>query len=114
MAFTFKQLQTEQKEWSAHNFPNRESYMPLLGVIEEVGELAHAHLKGEQSIRYTEDEVFLKKKDAIGDILIFLADYCTTNGLDMQEAIEDTWIKVKQRDWIKNPVSANKDIEGSI
>lgn len=37
-------LQAEQAEWSARNFGPHEAWQPLLGMIEEVGELAHAHL----------------------------------------------------------------------
>lgn len=97
-----RQLQNEQKEWSDHNFPNRTNYHPLLGAIEELGELAHAHLKDEQKIRTNEDH-FNNKVDAVADIIIYLCDYCTLNGIDIQGALEITWERVKQRDWIKYP-----------
>lgn len=35
-------LQAKQEAWSIRNFPNRNPDHPLLGVIEEVGELAEA------------------------------------------------------------------------
>lgn len=111
---TFKQLQEEQREWVAHNFAGRKPYMPLLGVAEECGELCHAHLKGEQGIRYTPEVVLAKKKDAVGDILIYLADYCSANDIDLEECVTYTWGKVKQRDWIKNPMNANTLVEGSL
>ena len=97
-----RKLQQEQKEWSNYNFSNRTNYQPLLGIVEEVGELAHAHLKFEQNVRINEDHL-AKKKDAIGDIVIFLSDYCTMNNIDFQEAVELTWNDVKTRDWIKYP-----------
>ena len=50
---TFKQLQKEQIEWSARNFPDNEPWMPLLGIQEEVGELSHSFLKSAQGIRGT-------------------------------------------------------------
>lgn len=40
-----RKLQEEQKPWVKHNFGDRPSWMPLLGAVEELGELAHAHLK---------------------------------------------------------------------
>lgn len=98
----FKQLQEEQKPWVEHNFPGRPSYVPLLGAVEEMGELSHAHIKGVQNIRHTPEEIAAKKRDAIGDVIIYLADYSTAEGIDMQEAVEAAWNEVKQRDWKKN------------
>lgn len=79
------------------------SYRPLLGVVEEVGELCHAHLKNEQGIRGTPEEWEAKKKDAIGDVLIYLLDYCSREGLDVEECLETAWAEVSQRDWIRFP-----------
>ena len=107
---TFRTLQQEHREWSARNFPNKKHHEPLLGVMEEVGELAHAHLKAAQGIRGTEEEHSEKAKDAIGDIVIFLSDYCTESGYDFQRIIETVWDEVKQRDWRKNPVDADKKV----
>src|SRR5688572_7611302 len=100
--FTFRRLQHEVGEWSRRNFPNNMPHHPLLGLTEEVGELAHSHLKLEQGIRGTESEHILGKMDAVGDILIYLADYCSRNNIDMQETIEHTWRMVQKRDWQKN------------
>lgn len=98
-------LQKEQKEWSDKNFTkNIGSYRCLLGIIEEVGELAHAHLKNEQGIRVNEDHK-AKKIDAIGDIVTYLAGYCNDNGIDLEKAVSDTWSEVKKRDWTKNKVN---------
>jgi hypothetical protein len=50
--FDLRKFQQEQKDWSKRNFPTQNTpYRPLLGVMEEVGELSHAHLKAEQGIR---------------------------------------------------------------
>lgn len=53
-----------------------------------------------------------KGKDAVGDIIIFLADYATARGWDLQEIIEQTWAKVKQRDWQANPQNGNESLAG--
>jgi len=103
-----KQLQEEQRPWVKHNFPGRKPYFPLLGVMEEVGELAHAHLKAEQGIRGSTEELNAKAQDAIGDIVVFLADYCSANGYDFQEIIEQVWAEVKERDWKANPNNADE------
>ena len=86
-------------QWSRSNFGDQPSYLPLLGVAEETGELCHAHLKGEQGIRHTPTEVRALKIDAIGDIIIYLADYCEREGISLAEAVEKTWEVVEKRIW---------------
>lgn len=120
---TFRQLQDEHRVWADRNFPDNKPHSPLLGVAEELGELAevviltsvvgrlaHSHLKSEQGIRGNKEQHASKAKDAIGDMIIFLSNYCTRNGYDMQEIIETAWSEVKQRDWNKNPVDADKKV----
>jgi len=98
----FREFQDEVAEWGDRNFPKSTPYQPLLGLAEEVGELSHAHLKGEQGLRHTPLEIHRMKKDAVGDILIFLAHYCHKNNFDLQDCKDMVWEQVKQRDWIKN------------
>lgn len=71
----WQQLIKERDEWVAHNFPNPQIPKPqesILGVIEEIGELSHAHLKGLQSIRGTQEQHDADAKDAIGDATVYL------------------------------------------
>ena len=104
-----KQLQSEVAEWSNRNFPNNQPHQPLLGVGEEVGELMHAHLKMEQGIRGPADRLYVEKCDAVGDILIYLADYCERNKIDMEAAVDDAWAIVKRRDWTKDKINGTQD-----
>lgn len=65
----------ERDEWIAHNFPDNELPKPqesILGLIEEIGELAHSHLKELQHIRGTDEEHQANAKDAIGDATVYL------------------------------------------
>lgn len=111
---TFEQLQNEVAEWANRNFGNKEkidlnkdgtrpAWHPLLGVSEEAGELCHAYLKMQQKIRGGTEVHIDEARDAVGDIMIYLADFCALMGFDMQEIIEDTWGQVQKRDWEKNP-----------
>lgn len=93
-------LQFEQNEWSLRNFPDQKPYQCLLGAVEELGELAHAHLKLEQKIRLEENHL-AKKRDAIGDIIIYLAGYCSHMGFNFAECVSQAWDEVKKRNWIK-------------
>ena len=111
---TFKQLQDEQRPWVSYNFPGRESYYPLLGALEELGELAHAHLKNLQKIRGTSQEHLDAKADAVADAIIFLSDYCSAEGIDLQETMEKTWEKIQQRDWVSDPLNGNVDVDTHI
>lgn len=98
-------LQEQHRLWVEHNFPGQKQHEPLLGLVEEVGELAHAHLKHEQGIRGLNDQdlAFVKKMDAVGDIVIYLASYCTANAIDLDDAVEAAWDEVQKRDWVANP-----------
>jgi NTP pyrophosphatase (non-canonical NTP hydrolase) len=83
-------------------FHPQQPWQPLLGVGEEVGELNHAFLKRSQGIRGTADQHTEKMKDAVGDIMVYLAGFCIAEGLDMGECVEKAWSEVSQRDWNKN------------
>jgi len=96
------EFQKEVKGWADHNFPDGEPWEPLVGAMEELGELSHAHLKEHQSIRI-ETNYFLDKQDAIGDIIVYLADYCNRNGLDLEWCVSSAWKVASSRDWIKYP-----------
>lgn len=79
----------ERNEWVAHNFPQSKLPNPqesILGVIEELGELSHAHLKELQGIRGTNEEHQANAKDAIGDITVYLLGVMNHNQLVPDEA----------------------------
>ena len=100
---SIRAMQAAHKVWLDHNFPNQQPHDGLLGISEEVGELCHAHLKGQQGIRHTPEQIEELKFDALGDIFIFMLSYCNTNEIQLADAIEDTWTKiVSRRDWITN------------
>ncbi len=100
---TLTELQEELVPFQKNNFPNRENWEPLVGLTEEVGELSHAFLKAHQNIRGTKDEYRIEAMDAVGDILIFLADFCNAAGYDMQRCLDNTWAVVRHRTWVAIP-----------
>jgi NTP pyrophosphatase (non-canonical NTP hydrolase) len=104
--FGLRRLQDEQKPWVAKNFGvegRRRWQHPFMGVVEEVGELSHALLKQEQGIRGTRAEHEEAAQDAVGDIVVYLADLCTSRGWSFADIVETVWAQVKQRDWTKDP-----------
>lgn len=100
-------VQEELKPWQDHNFPGRPSWVPLLGIQEEAGELAHAYIKRHQGIRNTENHE-ANIRDAVADLIVFLCDFCNAEGINLEEELVKTWNQVKQRDWKKNPNSAHE------
>jgi NTP pyrophosphatase (non-canonical NTP hydrolase) len=103
--FTLQQLQEENRPWTFKNFgKDREPWQPLLGIIEELGELASAHhsycallirnvpdlepfMRSEEEIDQEETEAFRflnvqqafkagnEVLDAIGDVTVYAADF---------------------------------------
>ena len=102
-SIALQDTQYEVGEWANHNFPNHHAYQALLGMMEELGELTHAHLKAEQNIRGSARKHKEAAKDAIGDLIIYLLHYCTKMDYDLATIIADTWNEVRKRDWIQYP-----------
>ena len=92
-------------DWQDANFPGADPYQSLLGMMEELGELAHAHLKGVQGIRHTENEIREMKIDALGDILIFMIHYANQHDLSLIDCLERAWKQVKSRNWKERPLT---------
>ena len=64
----------------------------LLGMFEEMAEMLRGMYKGDDS----------DVSDAIGDTMVFFADFCARNSRSLDEKFIETWDKVKLRDWKKN------------
>lgn len=103
LKINIEKLQAELLEWEMKNFGEQDSSTGFMGMVEELGELSHAILKSRQGIRQDGTDFELKKKDAIGDIFIYMASYCNSEGYSLSELILNTWKEVKKRDWKENP-----------
>jgi NTP pyrophosphatase (non-canonical NTP hydrolase) len=113
-------IQNLAAHWNRVNFGGHfgTGYRNLLGLSEEVGELCHAHLKGEQGIRHTPEEILSKKKDAIGDIVIFLCNYCDSQNISLEECVYISWKEIENRKYNKavtpQSVAAVEFVEGEM
>lgn len=116
---SLREIQQEIGEWSRRNFGDQVSkstgqvlgsLSPLLGVQEELGELCHVVLKRHQGIRgYDDDAKYqAERDDAMADIMVYLCDYASREGVDLEAVLTMTWNKVKSRDWTKRPQDANQ------
>ena len=100
MSIDLREVEVEHQRWVLRNFGDHQSIDPMLGLVEEVGELAHAMLKRKQGIR---DVTQADLVDACGDIAIYLMDICHCEGFTLGEAIGSAWSEVSERDWIRFP-----------
>ena len=95
---TLRDLQAEHAVWAQQNYPDETELGAFLGLVEELGELARAEGKVRQKFRgISAGAAHDQRIDGIGDLVIYLAGYCTRNGIDLQDAVEMTWDQVKQR-----------------
>ena len=102
---TISRVQREQRPWVAHNFGDRPKWMPVMGLMEELGELAHAFLKREQGIRGTREEHTADIRDAAADVVIFLCDVASAEGFDLDQIVSETWNTVRKRDFKADAVT---------
>jgi NTP pyrophosphatase (non-canonical NTP hydrolase) len=113
MSLSIRETQTEIHAWSTRNFgpvvPIAYDVSSFLGMVEEVGEIAHAILKMSQGIRGTRAKHEADVIDGMADLMVFTLDFAARNGLDAEKALEQVWAKVKQRDF-----TTDKQLGGSM
>lgn len=103
----FKQLQTEVGEWSKENFPGQPDVNPFLGSAEEAGELAEVIRMDQNPDK--------EELDAVGDILVYLADFCSKRDLEYQRAYEESKnIDLERRGFFREWVEARGRLTRSV
>lgn len=81
-------MQDEQIAWSLRNFGQQPAHRPMLGIVEELCELEEAQLIGEDEYLGGVAEYKKDVLDAVGDIGIYMLDYCGKRGWSMDELWE--------------------------
>ncbi len=109
----FSLRQKELSEWQKHNFGTHEDddLKCMVGMTEELGELAHLILKKKQGIRegmYNSEHLTNLISDAFGDVIIYGIQEMTINGIDAEIAITTTIEKVLKRDWTIDKLKGNE------
>ena len=99
--------QKELSDWADLNFGDlrADTMECIVGMIEELGELAHVVLKRKQRIREAADggDFKLEIGDAFADVVIFGIQAMTCEGIDAEAVIKKTINTVLQRDFKNNP-----------
>lgn len=83
---------TMRKDW--RTMPISTTYHALHGMVGEIGELHSIYQKAYQG--HTDDTEEHKKKE-LGDLLWFIAEYCTAYGWDLEEIMQMNIDKLKAR-----------------
>jgi len=71
-------IQREQRAWALRNFGKQTTTQMALGLIEELGEVAEAWMLDDM----------LKLLDAIGDVGIYMLNYCNLMGWELPKLFE--------------------------
>jgi NTP pyrophosphatase (non-canonical NTP hydrolase) len=98
-------LQVDHKRWLEHNFPEQTREQIMLGMTEELGELAHHLLKREQGIRGGDVDHDAEIRDACADLVIFMCGLADLEDFDLMDAILEAWDQVRRRDWVEFPIN---------
>ncbi len=96
-----KRLQMEIERWEEDRFPDAPSYLALIKVMEELGELASHYIhrierRVGKEVANPEDGI----KDSVADIVISLTVFCVREGIDLNKMVDEVWIEVSQRQFI--------------
>lgn len=89
MNLTFERLNMSVIRWAKdrHIIQNSTKETQLFKAFSEMGELADATIKGD--LKAT--------KDAVGDVLVCLINYCEISGIDIVNCLEVAYDEIKDR-----------------
>lgn len=77
---------------------NLHSLPPLLGMMEELGELCAPVCKRHQGRKFMNPiEYHDKVRDSLADLMIFMCDFARREGIDLAVELNEAWETVKKR-----------------
>jgi NTP pyrophosphatase (non-canonical NTP hydrolase) len=89
MSDSYRILELSVIRWAEDRkiIPNAKPYSQLLKAVSEMGELADAENKNDMPAI----------KDAVGDVLVCLINYCALRDIDMVECLAGAYDEIKDR-----------------
>ena len=89
MPLTFEQLTRNVQEWAAARgiYAPSNARAQLLKAFSEMGELADAEITWDG----------LAARDAVGDVLVCLINFCAMRDLDITDCLAAAWDEIKDR-----------------
>lgn len=124
---TLAEIQKEIGEWAKEQFGSNlsrddssplwnhplGSLAPLLGMVEEIGELCHAVVYRHQGRGYDNVQEHREaKEDAVADLMVFACDYANREGMDLTAILNKVWDKVSKRRRDKWAADKAKEVAG--
>ncbi len=96
-----KELQEKIRNWNGEAFPSAPSYLALIKVMEELGELA-SHYIGRIETRVGKEPVDHQAgmEDAVADIVISLCVFCEREHIELGDMVEKAWTEVSKRTFV--------------
>lgn len=93
-----KTLQEKIRNWNGEKFPTAPSYLALIKVFEEAGELA-GHYIGRIEQRVGKEPIDHQAglEDSVADIVISLCVFCEREHIDLAGMVKKTWDEVSKR-----------------
>ena len=73
--------------------PVQQEYHALHGMVGEIGELHSIY----QKVYQGHDDTDVHKQKELGDLLWFIAEYCTCQGWELEDIMTMNILKLKQR-----------------
>jgi len=103
-------LQARLKNWEQEQMTSS-TLITTLGIVGEIGELAHAVVKYQQGVRgITGKKLREIAEDALVDALIFILATATHLDIDLQDALNKISEKVLARNWREWPEDADEHV----
>lgn len=80
---TFEQFKTNVEQWATDRgiYEHSTADAQLLKAVSEIGELADAHIKGDEP----------EKADGLIDTIVCLVNYAHMERIDFSESMDDVW-----------------------
>lgn len=90
----FKKFQTEAKRTCAQLGDLSDNIHMTLGMVTETAELADCFKK---RLAYNKPVDWVNVKEELGDLMWYIANFCTMHGIDIEEIMETNIAKLKAR-----------------
>lgn len=100
--------QRQINEWQDRNFGPQTTETMVLGMMEEIGEVARYLVKRRNRIRSEVSQPGTVPHE-IGDVIVFALQVLTNEGWEAERVLGETFERVLARDWKLNPENGGDD-----
>jgi hypothetical protein len=96
-----KNLQEKIRNWNGERFPTAPSYLALIKVMSELGELADHYINRiERRVGKEYPNPQDGIEDSVADILISLCVFCEREHIELDKMVTQVWKEVSKRTFV--------------